>query len=112
MNTFIGICSICGGQVAVPTEWLGIFPPRPTCMNCGALAKEAGPVIPMEPFRPVPGPQPTAPEPYPVKPDGPASCAAAQNGGCFCTGACYGNRGDLRPFWAKIKDKIIARGQL
>lgn len=44
----IGRCSKCGGPVDVPHAWYGIYPPTPTCRNCGATAKPRGPVIPME----------------------------------------------------------------
>lgn len=45
----LGKCSICGGQVTVPSSWLGILPPTPTCQSCGAEAENPGPVIPMRP---------------------------------------------------------------
>lgn len=49
-KTTIGSCSLCGGPVSVPTIWHGIYPPRPQCERCGALAAQSfGPVIPMEP---------------------------------------------------------------
>lgn len=43
----VGICSICGGMVTVPSPWMGIIPPTPTCRTCGAVAAQQGPVIPM-----------------------------------------------------------------
>lgn len=50
MDRTIGTCSECGGAVMVPEVWLGVYPPIPTCRNCGAKAKQPhGPVIPMEP---------------------------------------------------------------
>lgn len=49
----IGTCSICGGAVTVPSVWLGILPPTPTCSRCGAhAAQNFGPVIPMVPIQP------------------------------------------------------------
>ncbi len=48
--TVLGTCSICGGKIIVPKVWLGLYPPTPSCMSCGAVPKDAhGPVIPMEP---------------------------------------------------------------
>ena len=44
----IGSCSICGGAVTLPAYCHSVIPPRPTCEQCGAVAKPAGPVIPME----------------------------------------------------------------
>lgn len=50
MDRIIGTCSICGGPVTVPTSWLGVYPPVPTCRTCGAIKKESyGPVIDMDP---------------------------------------------------------------
>lgn len=49
MNTCVGTCSICGGQVCVPSVWGGIIPPIPTCAQCGAQAAQHGPVIAMRP---------------------------------------------------------------
>lgn len=50
MNRTIGTCSLCGGAVTVPSVWMGVIPPVPTCSGCGARAAEAhGPVIPMKP---------------------------------------------------------------
>lgn len=44
----IGTCSNCGGRVTVPTEWLGIHPPVPSCQSCGAMKAEPyGPVVKM-----------------------------------------------------------------
>ena len=34
--TVVGKCSICGGQVVVPTVYWSVVPPIPTCSNCGA----------------------------------------------------------------------------
>lgn len=42
-----GTCSLCGGRVTVPDHWLSVVPPTPTCEQCGAVAAEHGPVIPM-----------------------------------------------------------------
>lgn len=45
----VGTCSKCGGRVCVPTVWLGIYPPTPTCQSCGAVPVNAhGPIIPMK----------------------------------------------------------------
>ncbi len=44
----LGTCSICGGAVTVPHVWMGLLPPTPTCMCCGAKARDNGPVIPMQ----------------------------------------------------------------
>lgn len=44
----IGTCSLCGGPVQVPTVWMGVVPPVPTCGSCGAT-KGHGPVIDMVP---------------------------------------------------------------
>lgn len=47
----IGTCSLCGGPVTVPSVWMGVVPPTPTCSSCGATAH--GPVIEMaRPYRP------------------------------------------------------------
>lgn len=59
MNTTIGTCSICGGPVQVPSVWMGLTPPVPTCSRCGARATESyGPIIPMTPIYPVYGSSP------------------------------------------------------
>lgn len=51
-NKTIGTCSICGGPVTLPSVWLGIIPPTPTCASCGAIPAEPhGPLIPMRPRR-------------------------------------------------------------
>lgn len=48
-HSVIGSCSLCGGAVTVPSVWMGITPPIPTCSSCGATKRAAfGPVIPME----------------------------------------------------------------
>lgn len=44
----IGTCSVCGGRVAVPNIWHGIYPPKPSCIDCDAVAASSGPVIPMK----------------------------------------------------------------
>jgi hypothetical protein len=48
----IGICSICGGQVAVPKVWMGTIPPIPYCLQCGAHENQQTklPVIKMKPI--------------------------------------------------------------
>lgn len=50
----IGTCSQCGGAVSVPDAWGGVIPPTPTCTQCGAVAANHGPIIPMHrpAFRP------------------------------------------------------------
>lgn len=47
----VGTCSICGGAVVVPTVWMSIIPPVPTCSQCGATAAQHGPLIQMQPRR-------------------------------------------------------------
>jgi hypothetical protein len=53
MNSYttIGTCSLCGGRVSVPSIWMGIIPPTPTCESCGATMREHGPVVEMTPAR-------------------------------------------------------------
>ena len=46
--TYIGSCSLCGGDVTVPQVWGGLHIPLPTCENCGATKKKTGPIIQME----------------------------------------------------------------
>lgn len=53
MRATVGTCSLCGGRVTVPDVWMSIIPPTPTCEQCGAVAAEHGPVIPMRPAQPV-----------------------------------------------------------
>jgi hypothetical protein len=49
-KSYIGTCSICGGDVTVPHIWHGVRPPTPTCDSCGAVkVKDKGSVIPMQP---------------------------------------------------------------
>lgn len=45
----LGACSVCGGAVVVPEIWHSVKPPIPTCERCGAVRKNPGPVIEMEP---------------------------------------------------------------
>ena len=45
----IGKCGNCGGRVTVPTYYLSVVPPVPTCASCGATAKPQGPTIEMNP---------------------------------------------------------------
>lgn len=76
----LGSCSRCGGQVVIPDIWHGIYPPRPTCVNCGATKKE--PVIEMDkqPYRPT-------------------GCG---NPICYCDGSCRNsklNAAYYRGFW-------------
>ncbi len=47
----IGTCSLCGGPVSVPSMWMSIIPPVPTCGACGAVEAPHGPVIQMQPQR-------------------------------------------------------------
>jgi hypothetical protein len=42
----IGQCSICGGQVCVPTAFYG--KPAGVCKGCGATEKQKLPIVPME----------------------------------------------------------------
>lgn len=66
---FVGTCSLCGGDVVVPSgPWASVVPPRPHCQDCGAQAAK-GPVID-------------------VVPAGARECV----GPCFCTGACHGRQ--------------------
>jgi hypothetical protein len=37
----IGTCGNCGGPVEIPEVWMCIYPPTPTCRQCGATPKEA-----------------------------------------------------------------------
>ncbi len=46
----IGRCSVCGGRVVLPTNWLGIHPPLAYCEQCGATERSRLPVIPMDPI--------------------------------------------------------------
>lgn len=45
----IGQCSICGGNVVVPTVCWSVNPPVPICESCGAVKRNELPVIPMVP---------------------------------------------------------------
>lgn len=45
----LGTCSLCGGAVTVPAIWHGVIPPTPTCSSCGAVKREHGPIIEMQP---------------------------------------------------------------
>jgi hypothetical protein len=40
MTHVIGRCSCCGGNVVVPVMWAGLVPPTPTCVKCGAKARQ------------------------------------------------------------------------
>lgn len=81
MKRAIGKCSLCGGRVTVPTIWLGVIPPTPTCESCGAVAETPGPVIPMRPKK--------------ARPYGPGRCQA-----CGCHGLHYCTGGQPRhPGW-------------
>lgn len=47
----VGTCGNCGGQVCVPTFWLGIYPPTPMCRSCRSTPRAAhGAVILMRPM--------------------------------------------------------------
>lgn len=52
-NTVIGRCSYCGGLVTVPSIWMSVVPPVPTCEACGATAdvNDKLPVLPMKPAK-------------------------------------------------------------
>lgn len=52
MRTIIGTCSCCGGRVSVPTVFMSVVPPVPTCESCGATQAAHGPVIQMQPAPP------------------------------------------------------------
>jgi hypothetical protein len=40
MDTIIGECSECGGDVTLHTgPWFGVTPPEPHCQGCGATPK-------------------------------------------------------------------------
>ena len=55
MQTRIGTCSLCGGDVMGYTgAWWSTLPPPPECASCGAVPAWASDVIPM-----VPRPRPT-----------------------------------------------------
>lgn len=57
MNTTIGTCGACGGPVTVPSVWMGVIPPVPTCERCGRQAANGyGPKIPMQDDAPAPQP--------------------------------------------------------
>jgi hypothetical protein len=44
----LGKCSKCGGDVKVPSVWMSVVPPVPTCSSCGATKKDSRPTIEME----------------------------------------------------------------
>jgi len=48
----VGRCSQCGGVVSVPTVFLSVVPPVPTCEQCGAVMNRAAnlPVVPTVPM--------------------------------------------------------------
>lgn len=48
MDKIIGQCSLCGGNVTVPTAWWSTEPPVPHCKKCGAHEKNQLPIIEME----------------------------------------------------------------
>lgn len=49
----IGTCSLCGGPVQIPRNWMGVSEPEPSCGKCGASkAQPNGPVIEMRPKGP------------------------------------------------------------
>lgn len=52
-STVIGRCSCCGGLVTVPSIWMSVVPPVPTCEACGATSdvNDKLPVIPMKPTK-------------------------------------------------------------
>jgi hypothetical protein len=48
MNKKIGTCSLCGGNVVIHEgAWMGINPPKPYCVKCGAV-EDNSPVIKMK----------------------------------------------------------------
>ena len=47
----IGKCSICGSFVVVPSIWLGVNPPTPTCQGCGATKDDDLPEVKMRPSK-------------------------------------------------------------
>lgn len=48
-DSVIGACSLCGGNVTLPSVWAGVIAPVPTCNKCGAVKKQPKPpVIEME----------------------------------------------------------------
>ncbi len=51
MKRTVGRCGNCGGVVTVPTAFMSVNPPIPTCESCGATAKTQGPTISMNPGR-------------------------------------------------------------
>ena len=50
----VGTCSLCGGPVATPEAWLGTQPAPMSCLNCGAVKPQHGPVIEMQKSPPPP----------------------------------------------------------
>lgn len=51
MNDTVGTCSLCGGRVSVPRNWMATTPPIPTCESCGATKKQPhGDVVEMNPL--------------------------------------------------------------
>ena len=52
MGLVVGTCSLCGGGVMLPSIWHGVDSPPAQCDECGAIAQNPGPVIPMEPQKP------------------------------------------------------------
>jgi hypothetical protein len=48
MEQIVGKCGLCAGHVIVPEHWLGPGPPRPVCLQCGALALEQLPTLVMQ----------------------------------------------------------------
>lgn len=46
----VGKCSLCGGIVSVPTVFMSVNRPVPSCEKCGAVADIAAklPVVPMK----------------------------------------------------------------
>lgn len=49
MYRIIGRCSNCGGDVIVPQIWHGIHPPKPSYVQCHAVAADTRKTIKMEP---------------------------------------------------------------
>lgn len=45
----IGTCSLCGGDVCLPTVWWSVLRPMPACIKCDAVVdhRKTMPEIPM-----------------------------------------------------------------
>jgi hypothetical protein len=48
----IGTCSLCGGAVVMPRDWMDLLTPIPRCLKCKAeKSNPYGPVIDMKPSK-------------------------------------------------------------